>query len=262
MPDITDLLGSQPKFPPIPPQNQWDFFTKNCPAEERFTRLKYECRRRAYYEDPSFADTLPTDWQTKYPQWPGTPYLNIPDAIRRQAHPELTPAGLQKIMADQIAARSIPEEAYEVFRQCAANDEPLVYEQIDEAYVVLRIRRGMPFTDLNKHWEAYAREYHEPKALTKRPEGAASNPRKFEAELNAITAYILLQTLTPAEATAVTVGLRKAKRGLYNGDKEWRNAAERGEFLIKKTKEDLLDDILLIEAFDRTFGVKGSTQKG
>ena len=88
MPDITAFLESQPEFPPVPPQDQWDFFTITSPEDERFTYLKYELRRRAYYEDPTFADKLPADWRIKYPQWPGKSYISIPEEVRRRAQPE------------------------------------------------------------------------------------------------------------------------------------------------------------------------------
>jgi hypothetical protein len=244
MSNTIDWLESQPEFPPVPPQSQWDFFLKPCPEDERFTRLKYELHRRAYYEDPSFADRLPTAWRTKYPQWCDTPYLDIPEEGRRQA-------GLQKTMADAMLARSIPEEAYEVFRLCDAIGEPLAYEHKDGIDIVLRVHRGMSLEALIEHLEAYAREYHGAKALTERPEGGGSYARQLQADLNALTAYILLQTLTPAEATAITGELladkTSPKLGLYSKDQAWKKAADRGKYLVKQTLEGKLDAVLVLE---------------
>jgi hypothetical protein len=111
---------------------------------------------------------------------------------------------------------------------------------------------------------AYVRRYHVPQALTSRPEGAGSYARQLQADLNALTAYLLLKTLSPAEATVVTGELlaptgkkkrsqRRSKRGLYSNAQEWRDAAARGEFLIKKTLEGKLTDSLLSERFERLF---------
>ena len=155
MPDITAFLESQPEFPPVPPQDQWDFFTITSPEDERFTYLKYELRRRAYYEDPTFADKLPADWRIKYPQWPGKSYISIPEEVRRRAQPELTAAGLQKRMADEIQAHSLPEEAYEAFRLCDATGEPLAYRHGSKTYRVFEIGDGMSPENLNEHLQAF-----------------------------------------------------------------------------------------------------------
>src|SRR6266446_6649367 len=96
-------VGSQP-FPPYPPKAQWDF--TGCPEDERFTCIIYTCYQIAHTEDPSFADRLEPSWKIKYPMWPGTPYLEIPEKIRRRAQPEL---GEQ---LDEIRAREvIPTES-------------------------------------------------------------------------------------------------------------------------------------------------------
>ena len=87
------------------------------------------------------------------------------------------------------------------------------------------------------------RVYHAKKALSERPVGAGSYERQFAADLRALSAYILLQTLTPAEATVVTSELLGLT--LFSGEAEWRFAKERGEFLIKKTLEGQLTAVLL-----------------
>jgi hypothetical protein len=247
-------------FPPFPPRDQCDFTA--CPEDERLPCLVYVCYQQACRKDSSFAERLPPEWRIKYPDWPGKPYLQIPKEIRRQAQPELDPAKLQQVMADAMMARAVPEEAYEVLRSLADYGEHAVYEQGNKAWVLLEISRGMSLPNLIEHLEAYARVRHGPRALTKRPEGAGSYPRKFQEDLNALTAYILLQTLTPAQATDATSkwvksagetedGKRRVKRGLYSTTQKWRAAQERGAFLIKKTIEGKLTATLLQEQRDK-----------
>jgi hypothetical protein len=250
------------KFPPFPPREQWDFSA--CPKDDRFTCLLYECYRIAQNKDPSFTNRLPLDWKSKYPQWPDTPYLQIPEKIRRQAQPELDTAKLKQIMADEVIPSSIPEEAFETWQLCCAIGEPPNYEKDGKAYVVLEIRRGMAPQHLLECGAAYIRTYHVPKALTVRLEGGASYARQLLADLNAVAAYILLETLTPAEATAVTRELpapagkkkkikRLAKHGLYSTVQKWQAAQERGEFLIKKTLEGKLTATLFSERLASLF---------
>jgi hypothetical protein len=249
------------KFPPFPPKEQWDFSA--CPQDERYTCLLYECYRIAHSKDPSFAARLPADWQTKYPQWPAMPYLQILEETRRQAQPELNEK-LKDIKADEVIPTSIPEEAYDAFRLAELIGEPPIYEEDGKAYIVLEISRGTSAQHLLECVAKYIGIYHVPKALTVRPEGGASYARQELADLNAVAAYILLETLTPAEATAVTGELLApadkkkrskalAKRGLYSTVQKWQAAQERGEFLIKKTLEGQLTATLLPERLASLF---------
>ena len=169
---------------------------------------------------------------------------------------------MKAIKAGEVIPTSIPEEAYDAFRLAELIGEPPIYEEGGKAYIVLEISRGISAQHLLACVAEYVRTYHVPKALTIRPEGGGSYARKFQADLNALTAHILLQTLKPSEATAVTSELlqRHDKRGLYTGDKEWKAAAERGGFLIRKTKEGQFDVTLLSEQLDSFLNVRGSTQ--
>jgi hypothetical protein len=249
------------KFPPFPPRSKWDFTA--CPEDERFTCLRYECNVLAQSQDPTFSDRLPQHW--KYPQWPDTPYLEIPEKIRRQAQRELDPERLEEDKAHEVIPTvTIPPEAFNAFQSCIAIGEPPIYECDGKALALLEIHHGMAPRNLLEAVVAYIRRYHVPNALSSRPEGAGSYARDFQADLNALTAYLLLKTLSPAEATVVTGELRaptgkkkrsqrRSKRGLYSNAQEWRSAAERGEFLIKKTLEGKLTDSLLSERFERLF---------
>jgi DNA-binding transcriptional ArsR family regulator len=229
------------KFPPFPPREKWDFGA--CPIGERFTCLKYACYARAQEKDPSFADRLPQDWKVKYPQWDKVPYLQIPEHERRAAQPEL--GNIRKVMADELIARSIPEETFKALNLLNSTGSPLIMRVGNKTLLVLAISDGMSPPTLSEHLEALSKEYLEPKALTTRPEGAGSYPRQFQADLNALSAYILLQSLTPADAYVVTDEL--LGHPLFSTTQRWLEAKNRGELLIKKTLEDRLDAFLVSE---------------
>jgi hypothetical protein len=245
------------EFPPHPPREKWDF--SSCPTDERFTCLRYTCNQLAQEKYSLFADRLPPDWKVKYPQWPETPYLQIPEHERRIAQPELQPEKLrQKRASEVVPSEPIPAEVFDVFQSLIAIGQPPIYEHGTEAYALLKVPRGMAPHNLLAAVEAYLQIYHVPNALSIRPEGAGSYDRQFQAELNALTAYMLLETLTPEQATAVTAeGLSpstkakkrktRLKRGLFSTPQKWLRAKARGEFLVKKTLEGQLTAVLLRE---------------
>jgi hypothetical protein len=242
------------KFPPFPPRQEWD--STACPQDERFTCLVYTCYALAQKLDPSFTDRLPKDWKTKYPRWPVTPYLQIPEEARREVQPDLH--NKTKVMAKGIIARSIPPETFKSLELLNATGNPIIHTRDGKTFVLLDVSHGMSPEHLAKHLGALAREYLDPKLLGVRPEGAGSYARQFQSDLNALTAYMLLQTLSPAEASVVsaelpsirTKGKSRRKRGLYSTVQKWLEARERGEFLIKKTLEGRLLAVLLLERLE------------
>jgi hypothetical protein len=258
------------KFPPVPPRAEWDFSA--CPEDERLTCLIYSYYRIAQSKDPSFADRLPPEWKSKYPMWPGKPYLGIPKDIRQGAQPELDPGKLRQIMADTVIARTIPDETFEALRLQNILGAPIIHRDGDKTFMLLEVSHGMSPSNLNGHFKALAMEYFGPEGLSARPEGAGSYARQFEADLNALTAYILLETLTPEQATAVTSDLvlsagkaknrkHRVKRGLYSTTQKWRAAQKRGELLIKKTLEGQLTAVLLSESLAKAWNGLPATKK-
>ena len=265
-----DANGGRANEPPSS-KAEWDF--RACPVDERFSCLNYSCKREAYRLDPSFADSLSPDWKAKYPNWPKKAYLEIPEHIRRAAQPEFQQDVLKRILAQEMVPTApVPLGAFNAFESCIANGEPPIYEDCTGAYALIKIPRGKSPAGLRETAQAYADVCLAPHALGQDPEGAGSYARQLQAELNAVSAFILLRTRNPADVTAYTAELfgpsaEKGKRrqgkhryGLYNGDKEWRNAAARGELLVKKSLKGRLDAFLVSERLAERFLVKGPTK--
>lgn len=230
-------------FPSFPPQPNWDFSA--CPQDERFTLLKYTCYLLARQKDPAFEP--PDDWKRKYPRWNEIPYLQIPESVRRAAQRDLSNPG--QVRAMDLIARSVPQEIFQALELLNSLGDRLILTENQKTFVLLEIGHGTSLPSLLEHLEALARECFGPRLLGVQPEGAGSYPRQFQADLNALSAYILLQTLSPEEATVITSEL--LGRALYSTTQKWREARDRGEFLIKKTLEGQLDAVLLSEAFER-----------
>lgn len=225
--------------PTFPPQPNWDFTA--CPQDERFTCLKYTCYALARQKEPSFEP--PGDWEAKYPRWFETPYLQIPEEIRQAAQAELSNA--RQVMAEALIAHSIPEEIFKALSQLNSTNSPLIMREDNKTFVVLEVSHGMSLPSLIEHFEALAREHFGSQALSIRPEGAGSYARQLQADLNALSAYILLQALTPAETTVITNEL--LGRPLFSTSQKWLDAKNRGELLIKKTLKGRLDAFLVSE---------------
>ena len=236
-----------PKFPLFQPREKWDF--SSCPPAARFSCLVYSCNQLAQEKDPVFADKLAPDWKVKYPQWPETPYLQIPLHERHLAQPELSNLG--KVMAEALIARSIPEETFKALSLLNTIGSPIIQREGNKTFVLLEVSHGMSLPSLVDHLEALAKEHFGPKALTIRPEGAGSYPRQLQADLNALSAYILLQSLTPAEAYVVTDEL--LGHPLFSTPQRWLEAKNRAELLIKKTLEGQLDAFLVSEQVESQF---------
>jgi hypothetical protein len=164
-------------------------------------------------------------------------------------------------MAERLIGRSVPEETFKALEVLNATGKPIIHTKDHKTFVLLDITHGMSPSSLWEHLEALTKELIGPDLLGVRPEGAGSYDRQFQSDLNALTAYILLQTLSPAEATAVTsevisysVRTRKhkirRKQGLYSTVQKWLDAKERSEYLVKITLEGQLTAELLRERLE------------
>jgi hypothetical protein len=227
------------KFPPGPPRETWDFSA--CPQDRRFECIVYTCYALAQKIDPSFADRLAAEWKAKYKGYcPLTPYVQIPETVIRATEPTFD-------RPKEIIAHSISEEIWQELRVLNTNGKPIILTVGTKTFVVLEMGHGMSPPHLREHLEALAKEHFDPKSLTIRPTGAGSYPRQLQAELNALSAYILLEIekLPPADATILTAELMG--RPLYSSESEWRSGQARGELLVKKTLEGRLTATLVAE---------------
>jgi hypothetical protein len=220
-----------------------------CPPDERFTCLDYTCKALAKKQDPSFEP--PPEWQMQYQGWwPHTPYLLIPEDIRRAAQPELNDRGA--VMAKELIARSMPQAIFRALELLNELGKPVILTEDHKTFAILQVSDGMSPASLREHFEALAKQYFDPRLLSIRPQGAGSYDRQFAAALNCVSAYILLQTLSPAEAIAITLEL--LNRALYSTPQKWLEARDRGEFLLKKTLEAKLTEVLLLERLASALG--------